>query len=546
MYEALYRKYRPNTFDDVVGQSAVTDTLKNQVRTGKLSHAYLFIGARGTGKTTCARILAKAVNCLHPVNGNPCNACASCTGIDNGTILDVVEMDAASNNGVDDVRLLRDEAIFSPVSASKRVYIIDEVHMLSKPAFNALLKILEEPPSHLMFILATTELQKVLPTILSRCQRHSFRRLDADIISARLKYVAEKEGLALTEDAAALLSQLADGGMRDALSLLDQCSSAGTINAEYVLQTVGMAGLERIQSLFSCVLRHDVAGALRLFDALWIDGRDPSSLMSELASYMRDILVMKIAPKAGRMLVSGGAAPLLPGERLPDERELLSYLEIIRRAQTSSTGIVSPRLQAELCLIELCGAKPSGKTEASFSFPEVPAQERISPAPAAPAPPAAAAGPEIAQTAEPVIAAAAEPESTEAAVPQAPQEEVLSEAPPAVPPAAPAAVSDAGAQDLLLQITEKMHMIPGMRAAMTDPSQTMASFSDNGELVLRLSDNHVALQLIDRRWIETVQNIASDIRSAPTVVKVVYEGREIIRSTGKWNELTKFPVVTVK
>ena len=186
MYEALYRKYRPKTFDDVVGQPFITETLKTQVRTGRLSHAYLFIGTRGTGKTSCARILAKAVNCEHPVDGNPCNECDACRGIEDGSVLDVVELDAASNNGVDDVRMLRDEAIFSPTTVRKRVYIIDEVHMLSKPAFNALLKILEEPPQHLMFILATTELHKVLPTILSRCQRHSFRRLDGDTIAKRL------------------------------------------------------------------------------------------------------------------------------------------------------------------------------------------------------------------------------------------------------------------------------------------------------------------------------------------------------------------------
>ena len=231
MYEALYRKYRPKTFDDVVGQPFITETLKTQVRTGRLSHAYLFIGTRGTGKTTCARILAKAVNCEHPVDGNPCNECDACRGIEDGSVLDVVELDAASNNGVDDVRMLRDEAIFSPTTVRKRVYIIDEVHMLSKPAFNALLKILEEPPQHLMFILATTELNKVLPTILSRCQRHSFRRLDGDTIAKRLAYVAEQEGINLTADAAQLLGRLADGGMRDGLSLLDQCSAVETVDA---------------------------------------------------------------------------------------------------------------------------------------------------------------------------------------------------------------------------------------------------------------------------------------------------------------------------
>jgi len=203
MYQALYRKYRPKTFDDVVGQEHITETLKKQVETGRLSHAYLFIGTRGTGKTTCAKILAKAVNCEHPVNGNPCNRCAACRGIDDGSVLDVVELDAASNNGVDNVRALRDEAVFSPASVRKRVYIVDEVHMLSNSAFNALLKILEEPPEHLMFILATTELHKVPATILSRCQRHSFKRIPVDTITARLNYVAQQEHLNLQPDAAA-------------------------------------------------------------------------------------------------------------------------------------------------------------------------------------------------------------------------------------------------------------------------------------------------------------------------------------------------------
>ena len=211
MYQALYRKWRPRTFDDVAGQEQVTETLKNQIINDRLSHAYLFVGTRGTGKTTCAKILARAVNCEHPENGNPCNRCKSCLGIEEGSVLDVVELDAASNNGVDNVRALRDEAVYSPVSVKKRVYIIDEVHMLSTSAFNALLKILEEPPEHLMFILATTELQKVPATILSRCQRHSFRRIRPETVAARLEYVAQQEGLRLEPNAAELLSRLAGG-----------------------------------------------------------------------------------------------------------------------------------------------------------------------------------------------------------------------------------------------------------------------------------------------------------------------------------------------
>ena len=232
MYQALYRKWRPQTFDEVVGQDHITETLKNQVKTGRLSHAYLFIGTRGTGKTTCARILARAVNCEHPVDGNPCGVCPACRGILDGSVLDVVELDAASNNGVDNVRALRDEAVFSPTAVKKRVYIIDEVHMLSLAAFNALLKILEEPPEHLMFILATTELQKVPATILSRCQRHSFKRVDSPVIAAYLEKIAEAEHFDLSRDAAELIARLADGGVRDALSLLDQCTASETIDLD--------------------------------------------------------------------------------------------------------------------------------------------------------------------------------------------------------------------------------------------------------------------------------------------------------------------------
>ena len=243
IYQALYRKYRSRTFDEVCGQEQVTETLKAQVASGRLSHAYLFIGTRGTGKTSCAKILAKAVNCEHPVNGNPCCQCAACRGIDDGTVLDVVEIDAASNNGVDQVRALRDEAVYTPAAVRKRVYIVDEVHMLSTPAFNALLKILEEPPEHLMFILATTELHKVPATIKSRCQQFSFKRILPGQIAQRLEYVAGQEGIDLTPEGAALLARLADGGLRDALSLLDQCSGGGQqVDEQAVLDTLGLAG----------------------------------------------------------------------------------------------------------------------------------------------------------------------------------------------------------------------------------------------------------------------------------------------------------------
>ena len=355
MYEALYRKYRPKTFDEVVGQDAITETLKSQVRTGRLSHAYLFIGTRGTGKTTCARILAKAVNCERPVNGNPCCECASCRGIEDGSVLDVVELDAASNNGVDDVRMLRDEAVFSPTTVRKRVYIIDEVHMLSKPAFNALLKILEEPPEHLMFILATTELNKVLPTILSRCQRHSFRRLDAATISGRLMDVASREGIRLEQNAADLLGRLADGGMRDGLSLLDQCSGKDIVDEQAVLSAMGLAGTLRTRQLAETVISHDTQSALEQYGALWRDGKDPSGLLGELSGFFRDALLVRLAPEGGRELLSGAYPDEALRFDIGSDAHILWILDTIQKHRTAMASSVNPRLQGELCLIELCG-----------------------------------------------------------------------------------------------------------------------------------------------------------------------------------------------
>ena len=356
MYQALYRKYRPKTFDDVVGQEHITETLKKQVETGRLSHAYLFIGTRGTGKTTCAKILAKAVNCEHPVNGNPCNRCAACRGIDDGSVLDVVELDAASNNGVDNVRALRDEAVFSPASVRKRVYIVDEVHMLSNSAFNALLKILEEPPEHLMFILATTELHKVPATILSRCQRHSFKRIPVDTITARLNYVAQQEHLDLQPDAAALLARMADGGMRDALTLLDQCCGNECISTDAVISAIGLAGNLRTAQLLRSVAAGDTAGALEQFRDLWQDGKDPSALLDELSMLQRDLLMQAVAPRGGRELLSGAYDPVTLEELSGafSSAQLLANLQSIQQTLGAMASQPNPRIAAELCLIRLC------------------------------------------------------------------------------------------------------------------------------------------------------------------------------------------------
>ena len=356
IYQALYRKYRPRTLDEVCGQDHITETLKAQVASGRLSHAYLFIGTRGTGKTSCAKILAKAVNCDHPVNGNPCCQCAACRGIDDGTVMDVVEIDAASNNGVDNIRALRDEAVFSPASVKKRVYIVDEVHMLSIAAFNALLKILEEPPEHLMFILATTELRKVPATILSRCQRYSFRRLDAEVISKRLDYIAAQEGFNLTEGASKLLARLADGGMRDAISLLDQCSSAPVIDENAVLEATGLAGNRRVADLLSAISKNDAVAALDVFSSLWRDGKDPASLLSDLCALMRDVLLSELAPRGGVSLMSGAydAKTISGFARVFTKEELLSNMQRAQDAIAALRDSPSPRTCVELCLVSLC------------------------------------------------------------------------------------------------------------------------------------------------------------------------------------------------
>lgn len=363
MYQALYRKWRPQTFDEVVGQKHITETLKNQVKTGRLSHAYIFIGTRGTGKTTCARILARAVNCENPVDGNPCGKCAACRGIADGSVMDVVELDAASNNGVDNVRALREEAVFSPTEVKKRVYIIDEVHMLSTSAFNALLKILEEPPAHLMFILATTELQKVPATILSRCQRHSFRRIDTPEIAQYLEYIAGQEQLRLSHDAAELIARLAEGGVRDALSLLDQCSARTEIDVEAVYSAMGLAGNRRIAQLLERVLDHDTEAALKEFNSLWMDGKDPVTLLGELSGLLRDSLMFHVAPKGAQGLISGSfdSATLQAFAECMTTEELLAALGTLQNAVITMKEAKNPKLAAELCLVSLCES-PAGES----------------------------------------------------------------------------------------------------------------------------------------------------------------------------------------
>ena len=367
MYQALYRKWRPKAFADVVGQEHITETLRRQVAQGRLSHAYLFTGTRGTGKTTCAKILAKAVNCHHPVDGDPCNACPACLGIDNGSLLDVLELDAASNNGVDHVRALRDDAIYSPAQVKYRVYIVDEVHMLSTAAFNALLKILEEPPAHLIFILATTELNKVPATILSRCQRFAFKRIQPRNIAGRLGYVAQQEGLTLLPEAAELLARLSDGALRDALSLLDQCAAAGgVVDADRVLDVLGLAGNVQTAKLMEHILNRDVQASLLQLSELYSGGKDVGALLGELSALTRDLLIRMTAPAGGEALLSGGYDPAVM-DSLSRGVTPTRLIYMATTLQTAAANLpLSPnrRTDAELCVMRLCDESLCGDATA--------------------------------------------------------------------------------------------------------------------------------------------------------------------------------------
>lgn len=357
MYRAFYRKYRPSTFTSVVGQEHITKTLENAVKSGKTSHAYLFTGSRGTGKTSCAKILSKAVNCLNPIDGNPCNECEICRGIDNGSILDIIEIDAASNNGVDNIRDLREEANFTPANAKYRVYIIDEVHMLSIGAFNALLKTLEEPPAHVIFILATTEVHKLPSTILSRCQRFDFKRIEPESIAERLKEVATKENLNLADDGAMLIARIADGAMRDALSLLDRCSSVeGVIDSTAVAKSAGLAGREYIFELCDSIIEKNPAKALEIVDKLYNDSCDMERLITELTSHFRNLMVSKAVKNFESMIIcSQGEIDII---RQQSEKTtlatIMSCIDILTASASTMKQGANRRTSAELCIIRLC------------------------------------------------------------------------------------------------------------------------------------------------------------------------------------------------
>ena len=452
MYRALYRKWRPQRFEDVVGQRAIVTALKNQITAGRVGHAYLFTGVRGTGKTTCAKIFAKAVNCLHPVNGDPCGECEICKGIDNGSLLDVVEMDAASNNGVDDIRDLRDETAYTPSACQYKVYIIDEVHMLSTAAFNALLKTLEEPPAHVIFILATTEIQKVPATILSRCQRYDFTRIGPEDIARRVEYIAGEEKLELTSDGAELIARLADGALRDALSILDTCAGVtAKIDADVVRRMAGVTDRSYLFHISDALEAQDAAAALAQLAQLRQQSVDVKRLTEELIAHYRALMLAALP--GGQALLSGvspeeEALYLQKGPEM-GQREAIRAIRTLGTALEHMTRGSDQRIELELALFSL--SEPPQQMQAAAvqpaparaAQPEAPrpfaaavqpfASAPVQPAPAAAAPQTPAAGAEPAPAVQQISPQPAAPEA-----PSAPAEEL-----PPMPDEPPVQQSDA-------------------------------------------------------------------------------------------------------
>lgn len=357
MYRALYRTWRPQTFSDVVGQQHITNTLQNELKANKLAHAYLFTGSRGTGKTSCAKILSKAVNCENLQDGNPCNECEVCRGIDSGAILDVVEIDAASNNGVDNIRDLRDEANYTPVRAKYRVYIIDEVHMLSVGAFNALLKTLEEPPEHVKFVLATTEVHKLPATILSRCQRFDFKRIEPEDIAYQLNKVAEGEGFSVEPEAASLIAKVADGGMRDALSLLDQCAGqSSNVTAELVSSVAGLTGHDHLFALADCIKQNDCARALSIINDLHASSCDMERLCTQLIDHYRNLMIIRsVKDCAGLIVCTAAELKQLEAQAMSYTLEhIMHILAVLEATCANLRKGLNRRVETEMAFVRLC------------------------------------------------------------------------------------------------------------------------------------------------------------------------------------------------
>lgn len=518
-YRALYRKWRPQRFEDVVGQQAIVAALKNQIASGRVGHAYLFTGVRGTGKTTCAKIFAKAVNCLQPEQGDPCGQCAACRGIDNGSILDVVEMDAASNNSVDDIREIRDETAYTPSMCKYKVYIIDEVHMLSGSAFNALLKTLEEPPAHVIFILATTEIQKVPATILSRCQRYDFTRITPDDIAGRVAYIAQQEQLSLTEGGAALIARLADGALRDALSILDTCAGVTTnIDEDVVRRMAGVTDKGYLFELSDAIAAQDPVTALAKLSALRQQSVDVKRLAEELINHYRSLMLAALP--GGKSLLNGvspeeeqrylqKSAQLGQMEAIRAIRELGSALEKMTRGndqrielELAIFALTTPQaapVQQQTATAASAAAAPAPAVQPFASAPVTAAQPFIS-APVQPAAPM-----EQTPAMQPAVAAAApEPVRTEPAQSAEPETQpVFAEdwdVPP--PPDEEAPIPQGGMEPLPwdAQPVQPREVQPARKAAAPAPAAAKAKaepspqdgsvqpYAPWGEVVKRISE----------------------------------------------------------
>ena len=447
MYQVLYRKYRPAVFEDVVGQEHVTNTLRNELKLGRVHHAYLFTGSRGTGKTTCAKILAKAVNCLDLQNCDPCGKCENCRGIDSGEILDVVEMDAASNRGIDDIRGIIDEVAFAPAKAKYRVYIVDEVHMLSRDAWNALLKTLEEPPAHVVFILATTEVNKIPDTILSRCQRFDFHRISPADISARLMTIEQAEGVSLTDEAALLISVIADGALRDAISLFDRCIGISSeVTAKVVRAAAGLAAQGHLFELANCAVNKNVQRALEVIDSLYRDAKDMISLCEELEAHFRSLMLIKTVRNPRELVIMSDKefdAAVAEADYLTLS-DIIFDMDILSRAHSRMKDSPSPRTELEMAIVKLCAPELDHTDEALYA--RVAALEKalrrieangIQIASPAPAPVISEPEPEPEPESEPVIAEP-EPETAPAPEPVIPEPPKSEEKPPEKPIEKPA------------------------------------------------------------------------------------------------------------
>ncbi len=501
MYRALYRKWRPQRFEDVVGQRAVVAALKNQVAAGRVGHAYLFTGVRGTGKTTCAKIFAKAVNCLNPQNGDPCGQCAACRGIDDGSILDVVEMDAASNNGVDDIRDLRDETAYTPSSCTYKVYIIDEVHMLSTAAFNALLKTLEEPPAHVIFILATTEIQKVPATIRSRCQRYDFTRISPEDIAGRVAQVAAAEQLSLTGGAAALIARLADGALRDALSILDTCAGVtADIDEAVVRRMAGVTDRSYLFRMSDAVAARDAAGALAELAALRQQSVDVKRLTEELIAHYRSLMLAALP--GGQDLLSGvspdeEALYLEKGPAL-GRREAIRAIRALGAALEHMARGSDQRIELELALFSLTEPAqtqqaPAVQTAAASTAPAQPAARQtrqentvrpFAAAPVSPAPAAAAQSTEDRPPWEESAAPAAKAPAAQPAEDLPPWEE---EAPPEQP-ASPAPWPETPSGDTASQPAPAYAADPQLNKPRQVADRTINPYPQWGEVVEKIHE----------------------------------------------------------